>query len=97
MAAAPPPPVAPALPFRFAGLIEQGVDRPTAFLAKGEALHVVRVGDIVDRTYRIESIAPAQIVLTYLPLQQQQTLSTTGGAAGSAAGSVAGRSPGGPS
>jgi hypothetical protein len=75
----PPPPSAPSLPFRFIGMLEQKSDRPTAFLAKGEALHVVRVGDVIDNMYRIESLSPAQVVLTYLPLDQRQTLSVVGG------------------
>jgi hypothetical protein len=75
----PPPPSAPAMPFRFIGMLEQKSDRPTAFLAKGEALLVVRVGDVIDSMYRIESLSPAQVVVTYLPLNQRQTLSVAGG------------------
>lgn len=75
----PPPPSAPALPFRYVGMLEQTADKPTAFLAKGEALHVVRVGDVIDSTYRIESFSPAQVVVTYLPMDQRQTLSVAGG------------------
>jgi hypothetical protein len=59
--------------------LEQKSDRPTAFLAKGEALHVVQAGDVVDNTYRIESLSPTQIVVTYLPLNQQQALIVDGG------------------
>ena len=75
----PPPPSAPPLPYRFIGMLEQKSDQPTAFLAKGEALHVVKVGDIVDGAYRIESLSAAKVVFTYLPLKQQQTLSVEGG------------------
>lgn len=77
--APPPPPSAPPLPFRFVGMLELKSDRPTAFLAKGEALNVVHVGDVIDDTYRIESLSPARVVVTYLPLKQQQTLSVDGG------------------
>jgi hypothetical protein len=75
----PPPPAAPPLPFCFVGMLEQKSARPTAFLAKGEALHIVAVGDVIDGTYRIESLSPTQIVVTYLPLNQRQTLSPAGG------------------
>jgi hypothetical protein len=75
----PPPPAAPPLPFAFVGLLEQTSARPTAFLAQGEALHIVGVGDVIDRTYRVESVSPNQIVVTYLPLNQRQTLSPAGG------------------
>jgi hypothetical protein len=77
--APPPAPSAPPLPFRFVGLLEQKTDRPTAFLAKGEALLVVRAGDVIDNTYRVESLSPAQVVVTYLPLAQRQTLGVAGG------------------
>lgn len=79
----PPPaaPVAPPLPFSFVGLMEKGGARPQAFLAKGDSLLVVGVGDVIDNnTYRVDSLAPQQIVLTYLPLNTVQTLHTTGGA-----------------
>lgn len=79
----PPPaaPVAPPLPFSFVGLLEKGGARPQAFLAKGESLLVVGVGDVIDNnTYRVDSLAPQQVVLTYLPLNTVQTLQTTGGA-----------------
>lgn len=75
----PPPPSAPPLPYRFIGMLEQKSDQPAAFLAKGEALHVVKVGDVIDEAYRIESLSPAKVVITYLPLKQQQTLSVEGG------------------
>jgi hypothetical protein len=75
----PPPPSAPSLPFKFVGMMEQTADRPTAFLAKGETLHIVKVGDIVDSVYRVESLSPTQIVVTFLPLNQRQSLSVDGG------------------
>jgi hypothetical protein len=79
IAAPTPAPSAPPLPFRFVGLLERKTDRPTAFLAKGEALLVVHAGDVIDNTYRVESLSPAQIVVTYLPLDQRQTLGVAGG------------------
>jgi hypothetical protein len=75
----PPAPSAPPLPFRYVGLLEQGAAQPTAFIARGEVLHIVKAGDVIDGTYRIESLAPAQVVLTYLPLQERQTLGADGG------------------
>ena len=75
----PPPPTAPPIPFRFVGLLEEKASKPAAFLAKGDALFVVHVGDVVESTYRVESFNSAQVVLTYLPLQQRQTIEVTGG------------------
>lgn len=75
----PPPPTAPPVPFSFVGLLEQSSTRPTAFLAKGEALVIAAVGDVIDGTYRVESLSGAGIVVTYLPLNQRQTLGPSGG------------------
>jgi hypothetical protein len=77
--APPPPPSAPPLPFRFIGMLEGKGDEPVAFIAKGESLHMIRAGDIVEGAYRIESMAPTQIVFTYLPLDQRQMLAVAGG------------------
>ena len=82
-APAPPPkpaaPVTPPLPFTFVGMLERGAAKPEAFLAKGEALLVVSVGDTLDNnTYRVDSLNANEIVMTYLPLNTQQTLSVPG-------------------
>jgi hypothetical protein len=79
VAAPPPPPTAPPIPFRFVGLFEEKSAKPAAFIAKGDALYVVRVGDVVENIYRVESFNSAQVVVTYLPLQQRQTIEVTGG------------------
>ncbi|MDO8251735.1 MAG: hypothetical protein Q7T78_18755 [Rhodoferax sp.] len=77
----PPPPTAPPLPFTFVGLMEKGTARPQAFLAKGDALLVVSAGDTIDNnTYRIETLSPQKIVITYLPMNTQQTLNILGAA-----------------
>lgn len=76
----PPPPTAPPLPYTFVGLLEKGAARPAAFIARGDALLVVAAGDVVEGSYRIESIGPREIVLTYLPLGQKQSLDLAGGA-----------------
>jgi hypothetical protein len=75
----PPVPVAPPLPFTFVGLMEKGVGKPQAFLAQGEVLLVVAAGDtLMNNTYRVDSLSAQQILITYLPLNTQQTLNTTG-------------------
>ncbi len=78
----PPPPVvptAPAMPFGFVGMLEQGGGKPAAFLSRGEALLVVSAGDTIDNgTYRVERLSPNEIVMTYLPLNIQQTLRVGG-------------------
>jgi hypothetical protein len=46
-----------------------------AFLVRGTQAHVVAVGEIIDNTYRVDSIKAGQMTLIYLPLGTQQTLS----------------------
>jgi hypothetical protein len=71
----PPAPVAPPLPFSFVGMVERGADRPQAYLAKGDVLLVVAVGDVIDNNnYRVDALSPTGVVLTYLPLRKQQTV-----------------------
>jgi hypothetical protein len=68
------------LPFTFVGMVERGADRPQAYLAKGDALLVVAVGDVIDNnTYRVDALATTGVVLTYLPLNKQQTVNVPGG------------------
>jgi hypothetical protein len=81
---APPPPVvqappaapsAPPLPFTYIGKMQEGETGPvTVHLVQGEQSYSVKQGDVIDKTYRVESIDAAQIVLTYLPLAIKQTL-----------------------
>ena len=74
----PPPPKAPPLPFTFVGLLESGAGKPAAFLAHGEALLVVSAGETIAGDYRVDSLSPTEVVLTYLPLKEQQKLNAAG-------------------
>jgi hypothetical protein len=78
---APPPaprrPEAPPLPFAYMGkLVEDG--RTTVFLVHGERNLIVRTGDTIDGTYRVDRIGEDDMTLTYLPLQQRQELALGG-------------------
>jgi hypothetical protein len=70
----PPPPTAPPLPFTYIGKsVGDGVWE--VYLARGDRTYVVRdKGFVIDGTYRVESIAPPVLTLTYLPLNQVQQL-----------------------
>jgi hypothetical protein len=74
----PPPPKAPPLPFAFVGLVEQGAGKPQAFLSRGDALFIVAAGDVIEEKYRVESLSPASVVMTYLPLTERQVLNASG-------------------
>ena len=67
-------PTAPALPFQFFGKLDDG-ERLRVFLLRGERIHTVAVGDVIDGTYRVARIVGGQMTLIYLPLNVSQTLS----------------------
>ena len=71
----PPPrrPAAPPLPFRFIGKLDDS-QQMLVFLQRGEDVHVVRVGDVIDGTYRVEGVTDDRMTLVYLPLQVSQSL-----------------------
>jgi len=75
--APPPPPLAPPqappLPFSFFGKIIEG-KQWTVFLAQQDRIHAVVVGDMIGHEYKVESITPPMMTLTYLPLKQTQSL-----------------------
>jgi hypothetical protein len=72
--APPAPPQAPLLPFQFLG--KQVADKQwTVFLGRQDRTYVIVVGDVIEDTYRVDSIEPPLLSLTYLPLMQPQTLS----------------------
>jgi hypothetical protein len=69
----PPKPTAPPVPFTFIGrLIEGG--RTAVFVSVGDRNQVLRVGDVVDSTWRVDAIETTRMKLTYLPLNQDQYL-----------------------
>ena len=75
--APPPPPTAPPVPFKYIGKkIEDG--KWEVYLTTGSQVNVVREKTVLQGTYRVDSIKPPVLTLTYLPLQQVQTL-TIGG------------------
>ncbi|MBC7455390.1 MAG: hypothetical protein H7335_17185 [Massilia sp.] len=70
---APPAPTAPPLPFIYLGKVAANGEWEV-FLARGDQTLVVRRALVIDGVYRIESIAPPLVTLTYLPLNQIQQL-----------------------
>jgi hypothetical protein len=69
----PPSPRAPQLPFAFIGKRFDGA-RWEVFVGRGADTLIVRENDLVDGTYRIETIHPPLLSLVYLPLNERQTL-----------------------
>jgi hypothetical protein len=73
----PPPPVptAPPLPFTYLGRYGDTAER-TVVLAIGERVFTVKVGDVIDKTYRIEKYTFGKVNMTFLPLNILQSLPT---------------------
>lgn len=69
----PPKPVAPPLPYTFAGrMLQDG--KVYVFLARGDTVITAKQGDTVDGIYRVDSISETEVALTYVPLGQKQSL-----------------------
>jgi hypothetical protein len=76
-AAPPPAPTAPPLPYQVLGKkLEDGAWQ--VFLTRDDNVHIVKPGDLLDEQYRIEKIEPPALVMTYLPLNERQTLAIGG-------------------
>jgi hypothetical protein len=70
----PEPPQAPPLPYAYIGKKLEGGSWEV-YLSRGDDTRVVKAKSVLDGTYRVESIAPPTLTLTYLPLKQVQQLS----------------------
>ncbi len=71
--APPPPPSPPPLPYSYMGqLVQDGT--LTVFLTRQNQNYAVKAGDKLDGSYRVDSIDNQRMVLTYLPLNMQQSL-----------------------
>lgn len=72
-AAPPPPPMAPPLPFVYLG--KAAADGAwEVFLSRADKTYIVRVNTVIDGAYKVVTIAPPVMTLTYLPLNQVQQL-----------------------
>jgi len=72
-ASAPPAPVAPLLPFRFAGQLhrDSGIE---VFLARGDQIFLARDGDTLDGQYKVEAVGATEVSFIHLPSGTRQTL-----------------------
>jgi len=79
VAAAPaPPPTAPPLPFTYVGKrLEDGVWH--VYVSRGDQTLIVRERETIDGTYRIDAVKPPQMIVTYLPMDERQTLTIGAG------------------
>lgn len=70
----PPPPQAPPLPFRFIGKIVDPDAGTSYMLTSGNRVITVKVGDLVETTYRVESADHGLLTFLYQPMNIRQTL-----------------------
>lgn len=68
-----PPPSAPPLPFVFIGRVIEN-DNVILFLSKNGRQYVVKTGETIDGSYKVEKITDDEAILIYLPMNVQQTL-----------------------
>lgn len=72
------PPTAPPLPFTYVGKrLEDGVWH--VYVSRGDQTLIVREQQTIDSTYRIDAVKPPQMILTYLPMDERQTMSIGAG------------------
>lgn len=73
----PPKPIAPPLPFVYIGkVIEEG--KLTVFISKQQQNYLLKGGEVIEGTYRVDKVESGRLVLTYLPLETEQVM-TFGG------------------
>lgn len=67
------PPEPPPLPFTYLGKMKDNGDT-RVFIATKDRNLVVKAGEVIDGTYRVEEIGPTAMTFRYLPMDKQQTL-----------------------
>ena len=66
-------PVAPPMPYRFAGKVRQGAEEQV-LVSKGDVVFPIKEGETLDGTYRVLSIGADRIELLYLPLNTRDSI-----------------------
>lgn len=69
----PEPPPIPVMPFLYLGKFEDKSGL-VVYLMDGDVLLKVSKGEVIDQSYRLDSISDNSLVLTYLPQNVRQTL-----------------------
>jgi hypothetical protein len=67
-------PTAPPLPFSYIGRYEQEGAGTLFYLVKDDRVYDVRIGDVIDNTYRVDRVLNGQLLFTYIPLNSSQGL-----------------------
>lgn len=77
--APPPPPVArapsaPPLPYTYIGSLKEEGRSAVVFLMRGQEFVSARVGGVLEKNYRIQSVDETGVTLIYLPLGLTQRI-----------------------
>jgi hypothetical protein len=67
-------PVAPPFPYQFFGRMVSVDGKKLTFLIRDGSLVPVQQGEVIDGSYRIDAASDTQLMVTYLPLNEQSTL-----------------------
>ena len=78
VAGPPPAPVAPPLPFTFIGSYARQGDSATYFIARGDRIYDVKMGDAVDSDYTFVAVDGGNMIFNYNPLNSRQSLALGG-------------------
>ncbi len=74
----PPAPIAPPLPFTFVGSYALQGDKATYFIARGDRIYDVKIGDAVDSDYTVVGADDSSMIFNYKPLNARQSLALGG-------------------
>jgi hypothetical protein len=67
-------PTAPTLPFSYIGRYERQDAATLYFLVKGDRVYDVKIGDVIEGMYSVDSVSNGKLMFTYLPLTSSQGL-----------------------
>lgn len=75
----PPRPSAPAFPYQYFGRMVDVNGKTVTYLARGDALIPIQARQLLDNAYRIDAVTEAQIVVTYVPLEEKIVIAVQAG------------------
>ena len=73
-ASPPPPPVAPVappFPYHYLGRMLSVDGKQLTYLTRGDAMIPIQLHQVLDQDYRVDALSDAEIVITYLPLDER--------------------------